>query len=122
MNESTPATTGKTAAAGNSGNHVVPAKVFVATWVGLLVLTVVTVMVTYVDLGEINFHDAMGLATFKAALVVLIFMHLYWDKPFNALVFIASLVVLALFICFAMTDTSEYKSDQIPGYAPRIKK
>ncbi len=122
MNESTTATIGKKAAASGTGNHVVPAKILVATWVGLLVLTLVTVAVTYVDLGEINFHVAMGLATFKAALVVLFFMHLYWDKPFNALVFIAAIAVLALFICFAMTDTSEYKSDQIPGFAPDIKK
>ena len=57
-------------------HHVVPVWVFVGTWVALVILTWVTVAIAKVDLGEINFHVAMGVASVKAAFVLLFFMHL----------------------------------------------
>jgi len=122
MSETTTATAGEHAAAGDHhANHVVPAWVFLATWGGLVVLTGVTVWVAGINLGEINFHVAMAVATAKAALVLLFFMHLLWDKPFNALVLIISIGFVALLISFTMTDTREYQADKIPGYAPGLQ-
>jgi cytochrome c oxidase subunit 4 len=117
----TAAAAGVGAETAHHANHVVPARVFLATWLGLVVLTVVTVMVAGYDLGEINFHVAMGVASAKAALVLLFFMHLYWDKPFNAVVLIVSIAFVALLISFTMTDAREYQPDRIPGYAPMIQ-
>jgi cytochrome c oxidase subunit IV len=91
--------------------HVVPLEVLVAVFVGLLALTAVTVAVTWVDLGPWNLIVALVIATFKAALVALYFMHLRYDHPFNGLVFVAGLVFLAIFLIFTLMDTMAYQPD-----------
>lgn len=101
--------------------HVVPKYILWGTWAALMVLTVLTVAVTYKDLGSLNLFIAMAIATVKASLVVLFFMHLRWDAPFNAIVFISSLVFVALFIYLALIDTDAYKPNIIPGYAPAMQ-
>ncbi len=46
----------------------------------------------------------MLVAIVKASLVAAYFMHLKYDTGFNALVFLASLLFLALFFSFTMVD------------------
>ena len=105
-------------AAHSGTGHVVNPLILVGTLVVLLVLTFLTVAVTWVDLGEFNLWIAMIIATIKAALVVLFFMHLYWDKPIVGVVFVTSLLLVALFIGLSMTDVDETQPQRIPGYAP----
>src|SRR5512147_1252962 len=119
---------GSAAAVGHGGSgaarglaHILPLKVLVAVWVTLLVLTVVTVAVTKVDLGGLNLWIAMIIATVKGSLVVLYFMHLRYDRPFNAIVFVSALLFFALFAGLALTDTAEYRPEMIPGYAPAMQ-
>lgn len=101
--------------------HVMPLKVLVGIFASLLVLTVVTVAVTYVDLGSINLLVAMGVATVKASLVALYFMHLRYDRPFNAVVFISALLFVTLFITFTLLDSKQNQPDMIPGPAPALE-
>jgi cytochrome c oxidase subunit 4 len=101
--------------------HVVPLPVLFAVLATLLVMTFVTVAVSWLDFGRYNLWIALGVATFKASLVLLFFMHLKYDKPFNAIVIIVSMVLVVLFIAIALTDTAQYEPEQIPGYAPSIK-
>src|SRR4051812_22502859 len=64
--------------------HVVPPWLLIAVFVGLLILTGVTVGVTVFDFGRtVNVWIALGVAVVKATLVALFFMHLRWDSPFN---------------------------------------
>ncbi|MGA0286011.1 MAG: cytochrome C oxidase subunit IV family protein, partial [Phycisphaerales bacterium] len=70
--------------------HLVPIRTLVLTGLTLLFLTVVTVAVRYVDVGEFNIVIALAVAVVKAVLVVLVFMHLLWDRPFNSLVLLGS--------------------------------
>jgi cytochrome c oxidase subunit 4 len=100
--------------------HVAPLPVLLAVWAALLVLTVVTVAVTWVDLGVFNLWMALAIATVKASLVALYFMHLRWDRPFNAIVFVASIAFVMLFVGLALVDTVEYQPELIPGYAPAM--
>lgn len=100
--------------------HIVPFRVLAAVFGALLVLTVVTVAATRVDLGSLNLWLAMGIATIKAALVVLYFMHMRYDHPFNAVVFVTALAFVALFVSFALIDSAAYQPELIPGYAPEI--
>ena len=72
--------------------HPVPWPILVGVWIGLMILTVITVAVTYVDLGALNIIIAMGVATMKASLVVAFFMHLFWDKPLNSITFLFSIL------------------------------
>jgi len=101
--------------------HVVPLRLLVGVLAALLVLTVITVAVTYVDLGPFNLVLAMVIAGIKATLVLLYFMHLRWDRPFNAVVLISSLALVVLFVIFALIDSHEYQPDLIPGYAPHLQ-
>ncbi len=72
----------------------------------LLVLTVVTVTASQVNFGSsaANVVIAMTIATIKASLVALFFMHLKDDKPINGLIFVSTLLFLAVFLGFCMID------------------
>ena len=112
-------------APGESGEvhaHVVPVRLFALVWISLMALTVITVAVTYVDLGGLNLWVAMMIATVKALLVALYFMHLRWDRLFNGFVFICGLVFVGLFVGIALMDTSAYKPELIPGYSPGMER
>ena len=91
--------------------HVMPAWMLLAVFFALIVLTVVTVVAAGNPLIPEGFDlpVAMAIATVKASLVVLFFMHLIHDKGLNALLFMFSLVFVALFLGFAMSDTEQYQ-------------
>jgi len=101
--------------------HVVPLPVLFGVLGTLLVMTFVTVAASWLDFGRLSLWIALGIAVFKASLVLLFFMHLKYDKPFNAIVIIVSMALVALFIAIALTDTTQYEPNKIPGYAPSIK-
>lgn len=94
---------------GGIHTHVVPLPILLAVWAALLVLTYATVAVTSIDLGPLNLWLAMAIATVKASLVVLYFMHLRYDKPFNAVVLICALLFVMLFVGIALTDSVQYQ-------------
>ncbi|MFB3908672.1 MAG: cytochrome C oxidase subunit IV family protein [Candidatus Eisenbacteria bacterium] len=98
--------------------HVMPLKLLAGIWAALMVLTIVTVAVTKVDLGGANLWIALAIATVKASLVALFFMHLKYDRPFNAIVFLTALAFVSLFVGIALTDSQQYQPEMIPGYAP----
>ncbi len=100
--------------------HIVPAKTLVATGLALLVLTLITVWAAKIDLGNLNIWIALAIAVLKASLVVLFFMHLRYDRPFNGFVFVTYLEFVAIFISFALTDTKEYAPDIDTGDAPKV--
>lgn len=95
---------------GSQVGHHVPLWVLAATLVVLLALTVVTVGATWVDFGPVaNLWIALVIATVKGTLVALYFMHLRYDRPFNAVVLIAALLFVMLFVSLAMMDSREYQ-------------
>lgn len=106
--------------------HEVPWTILAATATVLLVLTWLTVWVRWnIDIPRVNLWLAMGIATVKATLVVLYFMHMRWDRPFNVMVLVASLLFAFLFISFCLTDSVAYKAEIIPpnakDYAPTME-
>lgn len=98
--------------------HLVPISTLLATVSALLVLTVITVAVRYIDIGEFNLWVAIGIAVIKAALVATFFMHLRWDRPFNLLVFIGCMMFVVLMMAFCVLDTSQYRATQYTGNPP----
>src|SRR4051794_37991300 len=92
--------------------HVMSPKVLIGVWAALMVFTVLTVSVTTFDFGpKVNLIMAMGIATIKASLVVLFFMHLLYDRRFNLVIFMGSLLFVFLFVSFAMMDSGQYQPD-----------
>ncbi|MGH9630857.1 MAG: cytochrome C oxidase subunit IV family protein [Bryobacteraceae bacterium] len=72
----------------------------------LLILTVVTVLASQVQFGSgfLNVVVALVIATVKASLVALFFMHLLHDKPLNGIILVASFVFLGIFLISCYTD------------------
>jgi len=98
--------------------HVVPLKILFGVLGALLALTFVTVAITWVPLGEFNLIAALAIALVKASLVALYFMHLRWDRPFNAVILLSALALVMLFVGLALLDSQAYQPDVIPGYSP----
>ena len=70
----------------------------------LVMLTIVTVAAAQVSFGAWEVWVSLGIASVKATLVAAYFMHLRYDKSFNGLVFIASLLFVALFLALTLMD------------------
>ena len=98
--------------------HISPIWQLILVLIVLLILTAITVMITWVDMGAMNIWAALLIAFVKGSLVVLYFMHLRYDAPFNAMVFILALLFTALFISFSLIDTGEYHETLTP---PRLE-
>ena len=71
--------------------HVSPIKVYIGIFLTLMVLTAVTVVVAYVNLGQLNKVVALGIASFKATLVVLYFMHVKYASRMTKLIVVSGL-------------------------------
>ena len=90
--------------------HILPAKMLIAIFVALIALTFITVSVHNMHLGtDVGLIAAMVIASIKAALVMLVFMHLFWEKLFNVVVFVASFLFVLLFLALAIADRAEYQ-------------
>ena len=90
--------------------HTMPLPLLFGVLGALLALTIATVAVTSIDLGaQGNLVVAMIIATVKAALVCVFFMHLLWDKKFNAVLFLTSVLLLILFLSLTTNDRGEYQ-------------
>ena len=75
----------------------------------LCLLTAITVGISYIPLGPANIWVALFVAVVKGGLVVMYFMHLRWDSPFNGMILVAAMFFVALFIGIAMLDSKEYQ-------------
>lgn len=84
--------------------HVLPNSLYLGIFGALLVLTVITVAVAQVDLGPFALPVAMLVAVVKATLVAAVFMHLWFDNKLNLMVFIVTLLFLAIFITLTAFD------------------
>ena len=92
--------------------HVASKQMLLVVFFLLVGLTALTVWQgTQLELGSLELPIVLGIATAKAALVVLFFMHLKYDKPLNAVAFLFSLFFVALFLGLTMTDTLSYQPD-----------
>ncbi len=90
------------------GDHAVSLWVLVAVWLTLMGLTAATVAIAQLDLGRLDLVFAMAIATIKATLVCLFFMHLYWERPIMGMMFLGCLGFVFLFITLVLTDSAEY--------------
>ena len=87
----------------HSQHHGGP-KIYTANLFALLFLTVVTVAAASFNFGSANVVIALAIASVKAILVGLFFMHLLWDKPVNAIILVAAFLFLGIFLMFDFID------------------
>ncbi len=92
--------------------HVASKPMLLIVFFSLVGLTALTVWQgTQLELGTWELVIVLSIATAKAALVVLFFMHLRYDKPLNALAFLSSLLFVSLFIGLTLADAVNYQPD-----------
>ncbi len=89
-----------------SAGFIKEVRVYAAVLGLLLLLTAVTVAMAGVHFGSqaINTAVALLIASSKAALVALFFMHLLHDRPLNALIFVVGLLMLGVFLILTLID------------------
>jgi len=95
--------------------HVLPASIYVSIWAILMFLTGLTVFVSFIELHNWNIVLALTIATIKATLVVLFFMHLYYSSKLTKVTLIAAIFFLFLLLALSMTDylTRGWPTNQI---------
>jgi cytochrome c oxidase subunit 4 len=86
--------------------HVTPLPVYLTVFGTLMVLTAVTVAVAYVNLGEFNKVVALGIASFKATIVVLYFMHVKHASRLTKLIVVTGIFFLFILFSLTMVDYS----------------
>ena len=84
--------------------HIVPYSTFMYIWIALLILTGITVWVAQYDFGAMNIWIALGIATVKSTLVVMVFMHMKYETILFKLSLLSALLILAIFIGFNFFD------------------
>ncbi len=72
----------------------------------LLVLTGVTVGMSYIHLGFLNIPIALAIACTKVTFVLLFFMHLKYEGRVINISFISTIIVLAILISFTFWDVA----------------
>ncbi|MCP4895394.1 MAG: caa(3)-type oxidase subunit IV [bacterium] len=100
----------------DQAGHVASIPLLVGVLIALMVGTWLTVTATYFDLGALNIWIGLAIATAKAFLVAVYYMHLRWDRPINAIALLAAVLFLMLFLGIAMLDSSQYQPQLIPDY------
>lgn len=89
--------------------HPAPVWQLLAVFFALIGLTIATVYQASFDTGNLELILSLFIATVKAALVMLFFMHMLHDKPLNIIIFLSAFVFVALFIGFTMMDAHAYR-------------
>jgi len=83
---------------------IVSRKIYFAVWGTLMLMTLVTSLVAFVDLGPFNTVIALVIATFKASLVVLFFMHARYSPRLTRVVITAGLFWLGILLVLSLAD------------------
>jgi cytochrome c oxidase subunit IV len=103
------------AAHSDSTHHIVPIPVYLGVFFALIVGTIVTTLVAYVDLGQFNVVVALVVAVCKATLVVLFFMHVKYSPRLTKLVVISGIFWLILLLTLTETDLLTRHWIGVPG-------
>ena len=89
-----------------SEHHIVSPKIYAAIFFTLMAGTAATVWAAYQNFHAFNIVIALGIATFKATLVVLYFMHARYSPKRTQLVVVCAVFWLAIMLALTLSDYS----------------
>lgn len=84
--------------------HVAPKSLYYAIFTALMVLTILTVAVAYVDLGVLNLPIALAIAVAKAMLVIMFFMHVKYSPRLVQVTAFTGFLFLGILVAITMSD------------------
>ncbi len=85
-------------------HHVTPPGLYYGIFGALIALTAITVAVAFADLGWLNTPIALIIATIKASLVILFFMHVRWSTPLIWVIVIGSIAWVGVLFVLSYAD------------------
>jgi cytochrome c oxidase subunit 4 len=97
--------------------HISPKSTYYTIFAALMVMTGVTVAVAFVNLGAFNFPVAIGIAIFKATLVILFFMHAKYSSRLTKMFVGTAFFFLAILLGLSLTDYLSRGMRTYPGGA-----
>lgn len=100
----TAATTSTQAHATDGHSPAAELRTYFLVFAALMILTMTTVAVSFVELGPANVTVALAIAAIKATLVLLFFMHLLHSNRLTWIVIAAAIYWLGIMILFTMSD------------------
>jgi cytochrome c oxidase subunit IV len=95
--------------------HVDGVKTYLAVFAALIIFTVLTTAVAFVDLGRLSTVVALGIASGKMLLVALWFMHLRHSTMLTRLVVIGAVLWLGIMLAFTLADVMTRGDLGVPG-------
>jgi len=90
----------------HENEHILSYKTLGLVLASLMVLTGITVGVSYVHMGFFNVPIALMIASTKATVVLLFFMHLKYEGKLIAVSFTSTVIVLCIMIGFTFWDVA----------------
>jgi cytochrome c oxidase subunit 4 len=95
---------------------IIRKRVYLLVWATLMVLTAVTAAVSFVNLGSFSTPIALAIASTKALLVALFFMHLRYEHSKIVWVWaLAGVFWLTVLFFLSMTDFVTRSFLNVPG-------
>ncbi len=84
--------------------HIIPTRVYYSIFAALLVLTGVTVWAAFIDMGAMNDVVALAIASTKASLVILYFMHVRYSSKLTWVFAAVGFLFLIILLSITMSD------------------
>ena len=84
--------------------HIVSPNIYVAIFLALILGTGLTVWAAFQNFGLFNIVIALGIASTKATLVVLFFMHARYSPKRTQLVIVCAIFWLAIMLALTLAD------------------
>lgn len=85
-------------------HHGPSMRTFFLIWGALIVLTTITVAVSYLELGALNPIVALVIATIKALLVILFFMEIRYSSKMTMMVVVSGVFFLIILLTLTLSD------------------
>ncbi len=95
--------------------HIVSPKIYIVIFASLMLGTGITVWAAFQNFGKFNIVIALVIATIKATLVVLYFMHARYSPKRTQLVIVCSVFWLAIMLALTLSDYDTRSHETQPG-------
>lgn len=96
-------------------HHIIPIRTYLLIFAALFVLLILTVAVAFIDVGPLNIVIALTIATAKALLILLYFMHVRYSNRLTWVFASAAFFWLIILLGLTMTDYISRPWLAVPG-------
>ena len=86
--------------------NIINYKTYIFVWLGLIILTIITVAIANANLGKLSILIPLSIAAIKSAFVVAYFMHLAFEQRLFKLIFFVAIITVTIIIGFTFFDIS----------------